>query len=116
MADTALIKHALNDYYPFTLIDHVETRKEACEHLKQCKYDIVLLDLNLPDTKDLSDIGEIKILSANTPLIIVTGTCNPTTINAARQYKANGIIGKSEILESPFHAVMRDAVNNVICV
>jgi len=112
--DTVLIKHILNEYYPFTLVDSVETKSEANKRLSNNTYDLVLLDLNLPDTSGLGDIGDIRLKCPKTPLIIVTGTCNTTTAQAARKYKADGIIAKSDIVNNPFSETIGGAAKNII--
>jgi len=112
--DTVLIKHILSQYYPYTLIDSATTKAEALNYLDSNKYDLVLLDLNLPDTIDLTDIGEIRGKCSSTPLIIITGTCNETTKEAAIKFGANGIIAKSEIIGVSFHSTIEQAVDNVV--
>ncbi|NCT40398.1 MAG: response regulator [Alphaproteobacteria bacterium] len=111
--DTVLIKHILSEYYPFTLVDSAETKNSALQYLEKNEYDLILLDLNLPDTTGLSDIQDIRNNAKAIPLIIITGSCNETTKEAATKYGANGIIGKAELIGISFFTAMEQAVNNV---
>jgi len=112
--DSVLIKHIIDDYFPLTLIDQVETKGEALKRLQSNTYDIVLLDLNLPDTIGLMDIGEIRGQCPNTPLIIITGGCNDSAKQAAKKYNATGIFDKKELIAKAFPQIMEEAVDNVI--
>lgn len=112
-ADTVFIKYILEDYYPFTLIDNVTTKFCALQKLGANAYDMVLLDLNLPDTVGLPDIAEIRLKCPQTPLIIITGSCSKETINAACKYRADGIIDKSNLVGNPFQDSLEEALQNV---
>lgn len=111
--DTVLIKHIMSEYYPFTDVDNATTKSEAFENLDKNEYDLVLLDLNLPDTEGLGDIGEIRMKCASTPLIIITGAYNEHSISAAVQFGANGIIGKGQLIGISFYSAMQQAIDNI---
>ena len=46
---------------------------EALEILKLKKFDLILLDLHLPDLYGTEVLGRIKKINLNTPVIVVTG-------------------------------------------
>ncbi len=113
--DSAFLKKIISKQYPMTLIDHAETKSESCTLLKQNKdYDIVFLDLTLPDTVGLEDIQEFRTLAKDIPLIVITGDFNPKTLQAAKTYGADGIIGKSSLVQDGFSKAIENAMHNII--
>ncbi|NJR22398.1 MAG: PAS domain S-box protein [Richelia sp. CSU_2_1] len=45
---------------------------EACDILRAEKFDVILLDLSLPDSQDFSTIVKIQQYSINTPIVVLT--------------------------------------------
>ncbi|HEY4197773.1 MAG TPA: response regulator, partial [Mucilaginibacter sp.] len=73
--DFALVKEFLQEQTDVFNLFHAWTFKESAEFLKSGfqKFDIILLDLSLPDKTGLLLIEEIVALSLNTPVIVLTG-------------------------------------------
>jgi signal transduction histidine kinase len=65
-----LIKGSGNSAADFT---HVEYLQEALTALKQNRFDVVLLDLNLPDCSGLKTIEKITEHNPNVPIVILSG-------------------------------------------
>ncbi|MBL4803943.1 MAG: response regulator transcription factor [Alphaproteobacteria bacterium] len=112
--DMTLIKTLLEEYFPLTLIDHAPTRIDGLRLLKCEQYDVILLDLYLPDSISLKDIQDFRDLAADTPIFIFTSLFNQKTQKAAKEYGANGIISKDEINKNTFDAIVKNAVDNVV--
>lgn len=112
--DRTLIQKMLKDYYPEASMDCADTRVSALQKLKNNIYDIVFLDLELPDTISLQDIAEFRSHAQKTPLIIVTGHFNEDSIAAANKHGANGIISKEKLVTNGVAAAIQDAVENII--
>ncbi|MFK7840243.1 MAG: response regulator [Bdellovibrionales bacterium] len=111
--DRVLIKHIMSEYYPFTLIDNAETKLEALQYLNRNQYDLILVDLNLPDTSDCSHIKDIRHHAQTTPMVVITGTHNSKTTKDTTDFGADGIIGKAELIGISFLSAMAKAVNNI---
>ncbi len=62
-----------SEKFPFTMT-HVENKDELFDELKKNKYDIILLDYSLPGFDPLETIAELKTLSPETPIIVISGT------------------------------------------
>lgn len=78
-------------------IDTALTGRRALAALKSKKYDIVFLDLNLPDTNGIYILDQIKrsdCLNKPTPIILLTGNKNKNTVKQAIQMGAEGYIVK----------------------
>ncbi len=54
-------------------IDHVEQLKKGIDRLKNGEYDIVLLDLSLPDSQGLSTFETIQEAASTQPIIVLSG-------------------------------------------
>lgn len=62
----------ISDGIPKSEVDSVQSYPELLEVLSQTEYDVVLLDINMPGTKNLKMIDEIKKLSPNIKIIVFT--------------------------------------------
>jgi signal transduction histidine kinase len=52
---------------------HVERLGEGLKSLTEARFDVVLLDLGLPDSQGLKTFGKVQALAAAVPIIILTG-------------------------------------------
>lgn len=67
-------------------IDHVDSLEAATEHLTTASYDVVLLDLDLPDSTGITPVDEIASGTAETPIIVLTDRYDQETgIEAIRR-------------------------------
>lgn len=58
---------------PYQLI-HAERLSEALNNLRQAPVDIVLLDLQLPDSQGLDGISQVRAVSATVPIVVLTAS------------------------------------------
>ncbi len=71
--DVRLIREMIGaDSSPFEL-DTVSRLSLAMDRLKINKYDIMLLDLGLPDSQGIETMQKVRSFAANLPIIILTG-------------------------------------------
>ncbi len=85
--DARLVKEMLNEagHGSFNLAC-VEQLESGLEHLAKEKTDVILLDLNLPDSQGLNSFIKIYNRRKNIPIIILTGTDDEElAINAVRK-------------------------------
>ncbi|MEH2054681.1 MAG: hybrid sensor histidine kinase/response regulator [Nostoc sp.] len=69
----------------FTLV-HVKRLREALQELTQCNYDVILLDLSLPDSEGLSSLPPLIGQVPNIPIVVLTNTNDEElAIEAVRQ-------------------------------
>ncbi len=72
--DARLVRELLNEVKASrTDLSHVETYAEAQAKLASSRFDLVLLDMSLPDGEGLEMIQSLKKISGGTPVIIMTG-------------------------------------------
>ncbi|MCB1398340.1 MAG: response regulator, partial [Rhodobacteraceae bacterium] len=71
--------------------------EEAVELGKLYDYDLILLDLNLPDMAGLEVLRQIRMARVNTPILILTG-------EASTDIKLKGFgQGADDYMTKPFH-------------
>ncbi|MBD2414942.1 hybrid sensor histidine kinase/response regulator [Nostoc calcicola FACHB-389] len=69
----------------FNLV-HVKRLGEALQELSQCNYDVILLDLTLPDSEGLSSLPPLISQAPSTPIVVLTNTNDEElAIEAVRQ-------------------------------
>lgn len=73
-ADAVLISKRLAIEFPdqFQII-HKSTLREGIELLKEIKVDVITLDLGLPDAIGMQAFERVKLVSEDTPIVVLTG-------------------------------------------
>ena len=98
--DSSLVRGALRRIFADTgaEVDEATTGAEALERFKEIgRYDLVLLDVNLPDMSGLELLPQLRARSLDVAVVILTSEDNiKTAIQAIRQ-GADGFIQKSDL-------------------
>ena len=76
-------------------LDHARTTNEAVEQVARHTYDLILLDLHLPDGNGLDLLDKLHQRDPLTPIAILTGSNNPSDMDAALEGGAAGFISKT---------------------
>ena len=79
-----------------TVVDEADNGEEALELVKHYEYDIVMLDLMLPDIEGYEVVSRIRAAKINVPILILSGLSRP-------QAKVKGLsVGADDYLTKPF--------------
>jgi len=72
--DARLLREALKEVasYQFDL-EHVERLSQALECLRAEHFDVVLLDLSLPDSQGLDNLATVRDAAPGVPILVLTG-------------------------------------------
>ncbi len=94
-------------------IAHAETLKEALELLRSVQYSVVLLDLNLPDSKGLEGIEKLGAVKSLPPIIVLTGMDSEETglqalAKNAQDFLVKGKINSDVLIRSIRYAIERN--------
>lgn len=89
-----LVEAALDEYH----LAFSSTLKEAKEHLRGRKFDLILLDLGLPDGDGLKFLAELsdQSRSKDTPVIVLSGRSE--TVNKVTAFS----VGAEDFVSKPF--------------
>jgi two-component system, OmpR family, response regulator len=79
------------------MVDHVNLVSDAKIRLKMYQYDLVILDVNLPDGNGVEVCRDFRTIGGRTPVLMLTG-------RSTVQEKALGLdSGADDYLTKPFH-------------
>lgn len=76
-------------------IEFSQSFDDVTQHLQKQKYDLVLLDLNMPDMEGVISVKYFCNLVSTTPIVVVSADENPNTISACIDAGAFGYVTKS---------------------
>ena len=94
-------------------LDNAGDCAEAFSLLDTRRYDLILLDLKLPDRNGLDALADIRKTYANSPVVVLSGEDTPQTVKTAIDGGAMGFIPKSstpEILIEALRLVLAGGV------
>lgn len=96
-------------------LKRVPLLKEGLQHLEQNEFDIVLLDLSLPDSWGLESLQKIQNITAEIPIIVLTGTdCDDLAIAALREGAQDYLVKDDSINSDAFSRLLRRSINYAV--
>ncbi|MFO7656531.1 MAG: response regulator [Bacteroidales bacterium] len=99
-ADAFLIKEMLQgNKSPKFMIDSIERIEEFAGKLNEKQYNIILLDLALPDSSGFETFTSVNEMAPNIPIIVLTGLSDEELGNLAVQSGAQDYLVKGEVNE-----------------
>jgi two-component system chemotaxis response regulator CheY len=108
--DEKWIREVFQDFCRLTNAFDVElaaSGSEAIEKVKTCQYDLVTMDLIMPEVSGLEALGAIKEISPRLPVVVITGYATDRLINRA------GLEGAARVLYKPVR--LEDFVEELTC-
>jgi len=78
-------------------VESVDTLAKAFDCLNKGEFDVILLDLMLPDSKGIESLISLKEKTADTPIVIQTASEDENIIVRAFQMGANGYLRKKNL-------------------
>ena len=78
------------------VVNHVDTGEEALELARHYDYDIIILDLMLPDIEGFEVVRRLRTSRNDTPILILSGLTRPAA-------KVKGLsLGADDFITKPF--------------
>ncbi len=104
--DDRLIRWALERELASHDLDVSQCRdgKDALARTRAGKYDLAILDVNLPDTNGIALLEEIRKVSPGTRAVVISGDANPESVRRAIA------AGAEQFVEKPFDPAIFGAV------
>ena len=115
--DALLVEVALEETVPPSMLTHATHLAAAIERLQQQSFDIVFLDLGLPDSQGLSSFERIHAIAPQVPVIALTGLSDEKTAiealqSGASDYLIKGQSGSALLERSMRYAIERKKTEN----
>lgn len=102
-----LIKEIKNVHYELT---HVQRLDEALLELDNDNYDIILLDLSLPDEQGVDTIVRVCEQKPDIPVVVISGTDDETMAVKALQKGAEEYLVKGKVKSHSLSRILRYAI------
>jgi CheY-like chemotaxis protein len=97
--DAALIRNMLRAKSAGIEIRHVNSLSKGLEQIQKGDIDVVLLDLDLPDSSGLETLSRTRTRAPSTPIIVITGLAEKDVAVRALDQGARDFFAK-EFLET----------------
>jgi PAS domain S-box-containing protein len=95
--DVTLIKELLSESDSHFELENVETLEETLDYLNNRSYDILLLDLGLPDSEGLDTFFKVHDKASKKPIIVLTGLVDKSVGVKAIQLGAQDYLNKGDV-------------------
>lgn len=89
------------------VITHAKLGEEGFELGRQHDYDIVLLDLGLPDMHGYQALRKLCVADVSSPVLVLSGAGDMTSKVAALRHGADNYVTKPFSIEELWHAFRR---------
>ncbi|MBE9229581.1 response regulator [Phormidium sp. LEGE 05292] len=113
LADVALLMELLQDSEAESWqVTHVKRLSLALEHLHQTEFDVILLDLSLPDSQGLDTVARLQATVPHLPIVVLTGLEDKTVARqavaqGAQDYLVKGQLSAEMLLKTVNYAIER---------
>ena len=100
-------------------ITHVDRVSEAIKLLEENDFDLVLLDLSLPDSTGIDTFRKVQLKTTDLPIVLLTELDNETLAlklvqEGAQDYLVKGQINSKVLIKSIRYAIERHSKNKVV--
>ena len=120
--DARLLREMLNEGGAYkTDVTHAESMTQAVKHLVEHLFDIVLLDLGLPDAQGLQAVRRARAVAPHVPLVVLTGLDDEVLAaraiqDGAQDYLIKGQIETRGLLRALRYAIERKTMEDALFV
>ncbi len=113
MIDKRLVQKILKAIPVYSVdCDHVDSMNTALSSLKSQDYDVILLDMRLPDGFGLDLIRAVKDIAPDKPIVILSGVDDMELTLKAVQYGAQEYLVKDELNSNVLMRSIRYAIDH----
>ncbi len=110
-SDAQLLCESLGEYLLQTfVIERAERLDEALRRLAEKTFDVVLLDLTLPDSTGLATCEKVRAAAPHTPVVVLTGADDEQVALQAMRQGIQDYLVKGQISGGPLGRAIRYAV------
>lgn len=98
---------------PRFLVTHVERLADALDQLAASTFDVVLLDLTLPDSSGIMTVSRLQEAAPNLAIVVMTGLDDPSFADHALEVGAQDYLVKSDDPERTVARAIRYAITRM---
>jgi len=109
-ADMYLTQLKIMEIWPTCEVIPVVSIGDAYEKFKNNAFDLVILDLNLPDGFGPQSVAEVRRFNENVPIVVLTGTETDFTVSQALKLGANHVAVKSQLIDEDFKNIVQQHI------
>ncbi|RKX23880.1 MAG: hypothetical protein DRP46_14100 [Candidatus Zixiibacteriota bacterium] len=81
-------------------VDMAENGSEAVEKIRESDYDLVTMDLIMPEMSGVEAVTKIKEIKPHLPVIVITGNATESLVRQAGVKGANSLMYKPVMMEN----------------
>lgn len=108
--DVRLVFEMLSSYGRKVRLESVSSLSAAIDYLDAKKYDVILLDLTLPDSSGLGTLHKVKESASDTAIVVLTGLDDEMVGDSAVQMGAQSYLVKGQFDEQIIMRILRHAI------
>lgn len=109
--DVLLLKDSLAEAEAIKVkLTHAARLADGLKQLAEQKFDVILLDLNLPDSRGLATLNMLQRQAANIPVVVISGLADDYTTLEAVRHGAQDFLVKGEMSGRMLARVVRYAI------
>ena len=98
LVDAAVIRNHLATAKELTpRLEHARNLSDGLERLEASRFDVILLDLGLPETIGLETLDRVRTRSGSVPIVVLTGLEEEDIALAAVQMGADDYLSKNQL-------------------
>jgi CheY-like chemotaxis protein len=91
-------------------VEHAETLAEGILHLGRARVDVLLLDLQLPDSDGPATVAQLRKRDQRVPMVVFTGTDDPDVAARAFEAGADEYLVKDDLQAGLLRRTLRHAI------
>jgi diguanylate cyclase (GGDEF)-like protein len=115
LGDAVLLRETLREWKEpgWFELTHVSRLEDGLVEITHARFDVILLDLSLPDAHGLETLSRMHAHCAGTPIVVLTGTSDETLAvravqEGAQDYLVKGTVDSNLLVRSLRYAIERE--------
>lgn len=111
--DVAALRRQILKLWPYSVVIHVDSLRDAYSNFRKHDFALVLLDLNLPDGYGARTVSEMRKFNRSVPVVAMTGNLSEQVFEEAIKGGARHVISKEQIDSDDFLNILKKNVESV---
>lgn len=110
--DVRMVRELLNDVHADLVLDWEKNMEKGAVHMLKEQYDVVFLDLNLPDSEGLDSVFTMELMDSGMPFIVLSSLDDPDAAKeairmGAEDYLVKGTFDGADLVRAVEFAMAR---------